>query len=114
MMCTGMGGQQGTVCCVSSGSATAYQCASVSCGCATQLDCSSDAECGGLRCCMRNETDSGCAAGHWVGRCATDCVGGSHMCVPGAGSGQCLPTQSCSMDTTSVGLPTQSGFGICK
>ncbi|HEX8796900.1 MAG TPA: hypothetical protein VF765_38375 [Polyangiaceae bacterium] len=114
IVCTGTGMQQGSVCCITSNNPPAYGCAGANCGCDTQLDCSSDAECGALRCCIRNATDSACSGGHWVARCAADCVGGFHMCVPGAGAMQCLVGQSCSMDTSNAGLPPQSGFGICK
>lgn len=113
--CSGTGMQQGKVCCVTDGNPPAYACAGAECGCATQLDCARDDECGtAMRCCIFNRMDSSCPAGHYVASCAADCVGGAHLCVPGGGPAQCIATQACSPDTTSVGLPLQAGFGVCK
>ncbi len=105
IVCTRTGMHQWTVCCVTNGNPPAYGCAGAHRACETQLDCSKDAECGALRCCIRTATDSGCSGGDWVAGCAADCVGGFHMCVPGACSMQCIVGQSCSADTSSAGLP---------
>jgi len=113
-VCTGTGGQQGTVCCVTNGNPPSYACAGAECGCATQLDCSSDTDCtGSLRCCIANRNDVACTAGHFVARCQATCpTGERHMCTPGAPAGTCLGP--CSGDTTNVGLPAGAGFGVCN
>lgn len=113
LTCTGLGGQQGTVCCVSTATPPSYDCASVDCSCSTQLSCTDDDGCPGQHCCIDEEKESTCAAGHYVSQCAAVCTGG-HLCNPVGASGQCLVTQTCSENATSVGLPDGEGFGLCK
>ena len=114
LVCTGTGGQQGTVCCVAK-VAPMYQCAGSDCGCDTQLDCSSDADCQGNQCCIDTQkVDGGCSTGHFVATCRVACLTAAHMCDPAKQPSQCRTNQSCSPDASSVGLPAGSGFGICN
>jgi hypothetical protein len=114
LVCTGTGGQQGTVCCVDDTAAPTYQCAGSDCGCSTQLECSSDADCMGNQCCIDKKADGGCTGGHFVASCRVACLTAAHMCDPSQAASACLVPLSCSPDTSNVGLPAGAGFGICK
>jgi hypothetical protein len=114
LVCTGTGGQQGTVCCVDDMAAPTYQCAGSDCGCSTQLECSSDADCMGNQCCIDKKADGGCTVGHFVASCRVACLTAAHMCDPAQAASACLVPLSCSPDTSNVGLPAGAGFGICK
>lgn len=118
LLCTGTGGQQGTICCV--GGATTgspqYQCAGALCGCDTQIECASNADCGGSTptCCIRQRVDTGCSGGHIVAMCSADCAnGGQQACDPNASQTTCANGQQCASDPTCVGLPPSQGFGVC-
>ena len=114
LVCTGTGGQQGTVCCVADQNTPSYQCASADCGCDTQLDCSSDDDCPASRCCIDKQTDVGCSSGHYVASCRLACLTAAHMCNPAKQQPQCQAAQSCSTDTSGVALPAGAGFGVCN
>lgn len=114
LVCTGSGMQQGTVCCVSGDNPPSYECAGAQCGCATQLDCSSDAECGlGTHCCIDDRKDTACSTGHWIARCQAVCLA-EQLCDPAGPPAQCLAMKSCTSDASNVGLPSNAGFGVCQ
>lgn len=117
LLCTGTGGQQGTICCVgSSMGSPQYQCAGASCGCDTQLECTSNADCGGSTpiCCIRQSAVANCGGGHFVAKCSADCAnGGIQACDPNAAQPTCASGQQCVTDATCVGLPPSQGFGVC-
>lgn len=114
LVCTGADMQQGTICCVAGDNPPSYQCAGAECGCATQLACSSDAECGvGTHCCIDNRKDTACSNGHWVARCQAVCLG-DQLCDPTGPGTQCLAMKACSPDASNVGLPANAGFGVCN
>lgn len=112
LICSGSGTQQGNICCVSGGSSPKYACAAEECGCATQLDCDRPGDCAGQVCCIRLVMDSTCSSGHFVASCESKCEGGRVMCDPRGIKG--CGAASCSGDTSSVGLPSGAGFGICR
>jgi hypothetical protein len=114
LVCNGMGGQQGTICCVDDTSTPSYACAGSDCGCATQLACASDADCKGAVCCIDKKTDAGCGGGHFVSSCRATCLTATHMCDPAQAASACLIPLTCSPDTSTVDLPAGAGFGICK
>jgi hypothetical protein len=110
-----MGGQQGELCCIGGGS---FSCASCECGCNTQLECAEGGDCGavGKVCCITQESCSG-GGTHFVSQCklATSC-GGKRLCNPGGSVAlACSGVGTmCSTDTSSVGIPANTGYGICK
>jgi len=119
LTCNGTGGQQGDVCCISSPTASpTYGCAACGCGCEdTQLDCTRMDNCGGTGqvCCI---VATPCGGGsHYVATCQDRVTcgtgGGKVMCIPG-GTGQECIAGSCSPDTGGVGIPANSGYGICN
>jgi hypothetical protein len=106
------------VCCLTNVSG---MCAHQACGCETQLECTSDADCApssGICCIQNNLMDAACTSGHVVARCAAACSNGSvRMCTPNA-SGQCAG-QQCSTDSgdlQNAGLPILGAgtYGVCK
>jgi hypothetical protein len=115
LVCNGTGKQQGSVCCVPTASSPMYSCASSACGCGdTQLDCASDADCGGQHCCIENVTTS-CSDGQFVASCQATCPVTAHrLCKPGGAKSECPVLGSCSTDTSAVGLPSSQGFGVCN
>lgn len=115
-VCDGTNGQQGSICCVSP--APAFSCASCDCGCETQLSCALSADCGtGEECCI---SQLACSTGgqHWVSSCVAlgKCTG-QRLCNPGGtGTLECpgSATTTCSADTSAVGIPPSTGYGVCK
>ncbi len=93
-----------------------YQCAAASCGCDTQLECTSSADCGGVTpiCCIRQSAVGNCGGGQFVARCSASCAnGGFEACNPNATQQTCSNGQQCATDPTCVGLPQSQGFGVC-
>jgi hypothetical protein len=121
--CTGTGGQQGTVCCIAGATASpTYGCATAGCACSdTQLDCAYESDCPGQHCCIGKQidADAGCPTGHYVAGCQATCGSGfKQLCDPKSltpGCGGLL--KACAQGgtfTVPVGLPPDSGFGVCK
>ncbi len=104
------------VCCLG----TTPDCAHLQCGCATTLNCASDADCSPLTpvCCIGKRTpDATCATPRTASRCEVACLTGTvQMCDPAANTQTCI-TGQCSSDSgdlQSAGLPANDGYGVCK
>jgi hypothetical protein len=104
------------VCCAGA----TFDCAHVQCGCTTQLECATNADCGGLVpfCCINDRPpDATCSSNHPVARCEPACLNGARqMCDPNATTDSCI-NATCSNDMGDLGnagLPANVGYGVCK
>jgi len=118
MTCSGTSGQQGDICCVDPAQSPIFSCASCDCGCSTQLECAVSADCTGTgKVCCIEEQSCGSGSTHWVSSCKvlTSC-GGKRLCNPNGNAGvECVgsATASCTTNTSSVGIPSGTGYGYC-
>jgi hypothetical protein len=111
------GSQLSPVCCAADTTqAPGFSCSGCNCGCETQLDCTAAGQgCSGFgdMCCFK-EQPCGDGGTHWVASCQLLSNCGPVLCDPGAtgGNGIC-PDAPCTADTASVGIPPNSGYGVC-
>jgi hypothetical protein len=111
----GPGDVRGNVCCVADETVPAtYSCAATGCaGCDTQLECTRQADCGGNHCCIASQKSSICSTGHYVAQCQKTCgIVSSELCDIGNPM-SCGMLAKCSPSTAKIGLPSNSGFGVC-
>ncbi len=118
MTCNGMNGQQGDLCCVDPAQSPIFGCASCECGCSTQLECAVGADCAGGKVCCIEQQSCGSGSTHWVSSCkALASCGGKRLCNPnGNALVECAGSAnaSCTTDTSSVGIPSGTGYGYCN
>jgi hypothetical protein len=110
---------QSQTCCTMVSAPNSSNCTGGACGCSTQLDCWSDANCAGAMtvCCIGSRTDTQCGSSHFVAQCRVACLTGeSRLCDPNASHCASLKP-ACSVDSgdlQNVGLPPGQGYGVCK